>query len=59
MAADRALRIVDGLLTVVTAIIRAVKKGDTETVDRILGDDLETTIARARAEIAAMEKFNQ
>ena len=56
---DKAMRIVDGLLTVLSAIVRAAARGDTESVDKILGDDLEISLARAAAEARAVEKFRE
>ena len=56
---DSALWIVDSLLVVVGAIVRAAARGDTESVAKIIGEDLAITIARARAEAEALEKFHQ
>lgn len=57
MDSARVFRVIDGLITVVGAIVRAAARGDQTSVDKILGEDLEITVARAAAEARAQAKF--
>tara|TARA_B100001939_G_C16470492_1_gene417005 strand:+ start:253 stop:444 length:192 start_codon:yes stop_codon:yes gene_type:complete len=57
MDSARVFRVIDGLITVVGAIVRAAARGDQTSVDEILGDDLEITIARAAASSKALAKL--
>ena len=57
MDSGRVFKVIDALITVVGAVVRAAARGDKESVDKILGDDLEMTVARAAAEARAQAKF--
>jgi|TARA_R110002020_G_scaffold349260_2_gene562891 hypothetical protein len=49
--------IVEGILKVASALVSALRRGDQETVDKVLSDDLKITLQRAIAEAEAAEKF--
>lgn len=49
--------IVEGILKVAAALVRALKRGDHETVDKILPAELKISLQRAIAEAEAQEKF--
>jgi len=57
MDSGKVFRVIDSLITVIGAVVRAAARGDQESVDKILGDDLELTVARAAAEAKAQSKF--
>ena len=59
MDSGRVFRVIDSLITVIGAVVKAAARGDKESVDKILGDDLEMTIARAAAEAEALKKFGE
>lgn len=50
---------VEGLLGVARVVVQAIKNKDQETVDRILDEQMKTTIARALAEAEAEAKFGK
>ncbi len=52
-----ALNILEGLLRVATVVVKAIAAGDDDKVDEILGDELKTTLEKAKAEAEVYEKF--
>ncbi len=53
----KAIDIVSGLLEVASVVVKAIAAGDKKKVDEILGEELKTTVARAKARAEAWEKF--
>ena len=51
--------IVQGLLSVAQVVVKAIANGDEEKVGDILSEDLKTSLAKARAEAEAYEKFGE
>ncbi len=49
--------IVEGILKVASALVGALRRGDQETVDKILPSELKITLQKAIAEAEAQEKF--
>ncbi len=49
--------IVEGILKVASVLVSALRRGDQETVDKVLPDELKITLQRAIAEAEAQEKF--
>lgn len=49
--------IVEGILKVASALVSALRRGDQETVDKILPTELKITLQKAIAEAEAQEKF--
>lgn len=56
---SKAWDVVEGLLGVARVVVQAIKNKDQETVDRILDEQMRTTIERALAEAEARAKFGE
>ena len=56
---SKALIIVETLLGLAGAAVRAIRTGDEQKVDEILPAQLQTTLARAEAERRAREAFEE
>lgn len=49
--------IVEGIIKVLGVLVGALRRGDQETVDKVLSGELKITLQRAIAEAEALEKF--
>ena len=51
--------VLEGLLRVSTVLIRAIRSGDSKTVEDILPETLRTSLAQAAARAEASDKFGR